>query len=483
MFQISQRASLFAFSGSFITRNTVKNSTLVQRLTECIGADKVASSDAVREQHAKDESYHEPQPPDVVVFPSCVQEVSALARACTELRVPMIPFGTGTGMEGGVVSTHKGVCVDLGKMDEVTGYNPEDFTVSVQPGVTRLALNEYAKGDGLWFPVDPGADASLCGMAATSASGTNAVRYGTMRENVLNLEVVLADGTVIHTAGEGRRTRKTAAGYNLTNLFVGSEGTLGFITGATLRLYGIPESMTSAVCQFDTINAAVMAVQEVLQSGVPIARIELLDDIMIMAANKYNGLSYDEKPSLFLEFHGSESHTEEQTKVVAEIFNDAGCSGFQWASDLQERNRLWKARHTCLYAAMALRPGTRQLSTDVCVPISQLADVIVETKQDIIDHGVVAPVVGHVGDGNFHVTLLYDPADPKEKELSFKLADRMVRRAQRVNGTCTGEHGVGIGKKKYLEEELGQGSLKVMGAIKQALDPYGLMNPGKVIPT
>ncbi|XP_068460277.1 probable D-lactate dehydrogenase, mitochondrial isoform X2 [Clinocottus analis] len=366
-------------------RSGVLDSVLSAFRSIC-GEDGVSLGEAVREQHGKDESVHRCCPPDVVLFPRCVEEVSALAKICSRHRLPIIPFGTGTGLEGGVSAVQGGVCFSLRNMDQVLDLHQEDFDVTVEPGVTRKALNASLRGTGLWFPVDPGADASLCGMAATSASGTNAVRYGTMRENVLNLEVVLADGSVLHTAGTGRRPRKSAAGYNLTNLFVGSEGTLGIITKATLRLYGIPEATVAAVCSFPSVQAAVDSTVQILQSGVPVARIEFLDDVMMDACNRFSSLSYAATPSLFLEFHGSEGSLEEQVTTAEDVTQSNGGSGFQWAKDAETRGRLWKARHDAWYASLALRPGCKAYATDVCVPLSRLPQILVETKEDLIEN-------------------------------------------------------------------------------------------------
>uniref|UniRef100_A0A671SU96 D-lactate dehydrogenase (cytochrome) n=1 Tax=Sinocyclocheilus anshuiensis TaxID=1608454 RepID=A0A671SU96_9TELE len=426
------------------------------------GDEGVSVGSAVREQHGRDESVHRCQPPDVVVFPRSVEEVSALAKICHHHQLPMIPFGTGTGLEGGVGALKGGVCFSLRKMDQVLDLHQEDFDVTVEPGVTRKGLNSYLRDTGLWFPVDPGADASLCGMAATSASGTNAVRYGTMRENVLNLEVVLADGTVLHTAGKGRRPRKTSAGYNLTNLFVGSEGTLGIITKATLRLFGIPESMVSAVCSFPSVQSAVDSTVQILQAGVPIARIEFLDDVMINACNRFNNLSYAVTPTLFLEFHGSSKSMEEQVSITEEITRDNGGSDFAWAEDEETRGRLWKARHDAWYAALALRPGCKAYSTDVCVPISRLPQIIVETKEDLIRNNITGPIAGHVGDGNFHCLIVLDPNDPDEVQRVHSFTERLARRALAMDGTCTGEHGIGLGKRALLREEVGPLAIEVM---------------------
>uniref|UniRef100_H3CDX9 Probable D-lactate dehydrogenase, mitochondrial n=1 Tax=Tetraodon nigroviridis TaxID=99883 RepID=H3CDX9_TETNG len=451
---------------------------VLSELRSICGEDNVSVGEAIREQHGRDESVHRCCPPDVVVFPHCVEEVSALAKVCHKHRLPIVPFGTGTGLEGGVSAVKGGVCLSLRKMDQVLDLHQEDFDVTVEPGVTRKALNAYLRDTGLWFPVDPGADASLCGMAATSASGTNAVRYGTMKENVLNLEVVLADGTIIHTAGKGRHPRKTSAGFNLTNLFVGSEGTLGILTKTTLRLYGIPEAIMSAVCSFPTVQAAVDSTVQILQSGVPIARIEFLDDVMIDACNKFSSLSYPVTPTLFLEFHGSERSLQEQVKTTEDITQSNGGSDFQWALDTETRNLLWKARHDAWYAALALRPGCKAYATDVCVPLSRLPQIIVETKQDLIENRVTGPIAGHVGDGNFHCLIVLDPSDPEEVQRVHLFTERLARRALTMAGTCTGEHG-GLGKRALLCEEVGHTTMQVMYSLKQMLDPKSLMNPGK----
>ncbi|XP_045892262.1 probable D-lactate dehydrogenase, mitochondrial isoform X2 [Micropterus dolomieu] len=463
-----------------VARSAALDSVLSAFRSIC-GEDGVSLGEAVREQHGKDESVHRCRPPDVVLFPRCVEEVSALAKVCNNHHLPIIPFGTGTGLEGGVGAVKGGVCFSLRNMDQVLDLHQEDFDVTVEPGVTRKALNSYLRDTGLWFPVDPGADASVCGMAATSASGTNAVRYGTMRENTLNLEVVLADGTIIHTAGKGRRPRKTSAGYNLTNLFVGSEGTLGIITKTTLRLYGIPEAVVSAVCSFPSVQAAVDSTVQVLQSGVPIARIEFLDDVMIDACNRFSSLSYPVTPTLFLEFHGSERSLEEQVNTTEDITQSNGGSDFQWARDAETRNRLWKARHDAWYAALALRPGCKAYATDVCVPLSRLPQIIVETKEDLIENRLTGPIAGHVGDGNFHCLMVVDPNDPEELHRVHLFTERLARRALTMDGTCTGEHGVGLGKRVLLCEEMGPMAIQVMQGLKDALDPKGLMNPEKIL--
>ncbi|XP_029952672.1 putative D-lactate dehydrogenase, mitochondrial [Salarias fasciatus] len=471
---------LRGYSSTVISGKTVEDGVLSSFRSIC-GEDGVSLGQAVREQHGKDESVHRCCPPDVVVFPRCVEEVSALARVCHSHRLPIIPFGTGTGLEGGVGAVKGGVCFSLRKMDAVLDLHPEDFDVTVEPGVTRKALNAYLRDTGLWFPVDPGADASLCGMAATSASGTNAVRYGTMRENVLNLEVVLADGSVLHTAGKGRRPRKTAAGYNLTNLLVGSEGTLGIITKTTLRLYGVPEATASAVCSFPSVQAAVDSTVQVLQAGVPIARIEFLDDVMIDACNRFSSLNYPVTPTLFLEFHGSERSLEEQVSTTEEITQSNGGADFQWARDAETRSRLWKARHDAWYASLALRPGCKAYATDVCVPLSRLPQIIVETKEDLIENRLTGPIAGHVGDGNFHCVMVVNPDDPDELHRVHLFTQRLARRALAMDGTCTGEHGVGLGKRSLLCEEMGDPAMRAMQSVKEALDPLNLMNPGKVL--
>merc|ERR1711971_523822 len=381
---------------------------------------------------------------------------------------------------GGISALYGGVCIDLQKMDEILDYHPEDFDVCVRPGVTREGLNHYLKDDGLWFPVDPGANASICGMCATGASGTNAVRYGTMKENCLNLEVVLADGEVVHTAGKGSRPSKSAAGYNLTSLFLGSEGTLGVITAATVRLHALPECVAAAVVGFPTVQAAVDSVVATLQCSVPMARVELLDEVQMRACNQYSGLDYPETPHLFLEFHGSETEVEAQTETVKEIATDLGGSEFIFAVQQEDRTKLWTARHRAYYADLALRPGCRSLTTDVCVPISALPQLVTRTKADIQENDLVGPMVGHVGDGNFHTMLLFDPTDPDEYKRCKDVANRMAREAIALGGTCTGEHGVGQGKMGLLKEQFGEGGIRVMRQVKAAMDPQNLMNPGKV---
>ena len=439
--------------------------------------DRFSTSAAVREHHGKDESYHPNFPPDGVAFAASTAEVSAIVTICAKHKLPIIPFGTGTSLEGGVAALAGGICIDVSGMKEVLRVSPEDLDVTVQAGVTRKQLNEYLRDTGLFFPIDPGADASLGGMASTRASGTNAVRYGTMRENVLGLTVVLPDGRVIKTGG---RARKSAAGYDLTRLFVGSEGTLGIITEVTLRLYGIPEAISAAVCPFKDIRGAVDTVIQTIQSGIPVARIELLDEVQMDAVNKYSKLDYAVAPTLFFEFHGTRRGVEEQAEMVAAIAAENGGTEFAWATRPEDRSKLWQARHDGYYAALALRPGAKGWPTDVCVPISRLADCILETKRDIAESSLLAPLVGHVGDGNFHLVYVIDPDKPEEMAEAKRLNDRMVARALAMGGTCTGEHGIGYGKMEFLEQEAGA-AFAVMGELKRAFDPDNIMNPGKVV--
>ncbi len=434
------------------------------------------ATSAMRESHGRDESWHEAALPDAVVFPESSAEVQRIVSVCAEYGVPIVPWGTGTGLEGAVCAVRGGVSVDLSEMNNIVAVHPEDLDAVVQPAVTHRALNQHLKTSGLFFPVDPGADASLGGMAATRASGTNAVRYGTMRENVLALEVVLADGRIIRT---GTRAKKSSAGYDLTRLFVGSEGTLGIITELSLRLFGTPESIAVAVCPFETLEGAVETVIATIQSGIPVARIELLDELQIKSINDFSGLSLPEKNTLFLEFHGSENSTEEQALFVEALASECGGGDFQWRTKTEERQELWRARHNVAYACKKLRPGAELWATDVCVPISRLAECILETKKDLEKTSLLAPLVGHVGDGNFHLTILVKPEIASEVEEAKRLNQRLVERAIAMDGTCTGEHGVGLGKREYLLKEHGEG-LSVMKTLKDALDPQGLMNPGKI---
>jgi D-lactate dehydrogenase (cytochrome) len=439
--------------------------------------DRLSTAKAVREQHGRDESYHAPAPPDAVAFADSTEEVSAIVAICARHKVPVIAYGTGTSLEGHVAALRGGVCIDVSRMNQVLEVNTEDLDVRLQPGVTRKQLNEYLRDTGLFFPIDPGADASLGGMAATRASGTNAVRYGTMRENVLSMTVVLADGRIIRTA---KRARKSSAGYDLTRLFVGSEGTLGVITELTLRLYGIPEAMSSATCWFKDIHGAVNAVIQTIQAGIPIARIEIADDVQMDAINRYSKLNMPVAPTLWLEFHGTERGVQEQAEMVQAIAAEHGGADFAWTTNPEDRKKLWQARHDAAYANKALRPKGQVWATDVCVPISRLAECIAETKKDIDESFLPAPIVGHVGDGNFHLTLVLDPDEPKDAAEAERLNNRLVARALALDGTCTGEHGVGYGKVDFLVAEHGE-AVSVMRTIKRALDPDNIMNPGKIV--
>lgn len=432
----------------------------------------------VRAQHGRGEAWHPPKPPDAVVFPETTEEVAWTVRACHEARVPVVPFGAGTSLEGHLLALRGGICLDLSGMNRVLEVNVADMDCRVQPGVTRRQLERELQGTGLFFPVDPGADATLGGMAGTRATGTTTVRYGGMRENVLSLEVVLADGRVIRT---GRRARKSSAGYDLTRLFLGSEGTLGIITELTLRLWPLPEAVAAAVCTFPSVEAAVDAVVETLAMAVPVARIELLDELQMEACIRHAKLEgFEPAPTLFYEFHGSEGAVREAAEVAGDIAADHGGSAFRWALAAEERNRLWRARHDAYYAALALRPGAVAWVTDVCVPISRLPEQVRAAQADIRAAGVPATILGHVGDGNFHVIFLVDPDDPREWEAVRGVNRRMVERALAADGTCTGEHGIGVGKKEALLAELGEDVVDVMRAIRRALDPHGILNPGKI---
>lgn len=448
---------------------------LVAALRQLLG-DRFSEAAAVRLQHGRDESYHTPIPPDGVAFAKTTDEVVEIVKLCARYKCPVIPYGTGTSLEGQVMAVKGGVTIDVSGMNEVLEVHPEDLNCRVQAGVTRKQLNHHLRDTGLFFPIDPGADASLGGMASTSASGTNAVRYGTMRENVIGLTVVLADGRVIKTGG---RTRKSSAGYDLTRLFVGSEGTLGIVTEVSLRLFGIPEAISAAVCSFDTLAGAVDTVIATIQSGIPVARIELLDDVQMDAVNRYSSLDYPVKSTLFFEFHGSNASVAEQAETVGQIAGEFGGGNFSWTAHTEDRNRLWQARHDAYYAALALRPGSKGWPTDVCVPISRLSDCILETKRDIEAAGLLAPLVGHVGDGNFHLVFVIDPDDADEMARAAAVNDAMVMRALAMDGTCTGEHGIGTGKIKLLEAEHGE-AIDVMRQLKKALDPDSIFNPGKI---
>jgi len=452
------------------------NAALLDELRALLG-DRLTTSRGVREHHGKDESYFPYAPPDAVVFPESTGEVRDIVNLCRRHRTPMIPFGAGTSLEGHVLAIHGGVCVDLSRMNKVLAVHETDLDAVVQAGVTRKQLNEHVRHTGLFFPVDPGADATLGGMAATRASGTNAVRYGTMRENVLALTVVLADGRVVVTS---RRSRKSAAGYELTRLFVGSEGTLGVITEITLRLYAVPEAMSAAICSFPDIAGAVNTVIQTLQAGIPIARSEALCATTIKAINAYSKTSYREQPTLFLEFHGTRAGVEEQARLLQEIARENGGMDFEWATKPEDRNRLWSARHQAYFACLQLRPGSRAVSTDVCVPISRLTECIVETSKDIERASMPIPLFGHVGDGNFHCEILIRPDSESELAEAKAFNERVVDRALAMEGTCTGEHGIGFGKMKSLRKELGE-AVDLMATLKHAIDPENLMNPGKVV--
>ncbi len=458
--------------------NSTVRSGVVRQLQSLLGERCSERSDD-RSKHAKDVSHHAAQPPDCVVFPESTAEVAAIARLCHEHRVPLIPFGTGTAVEGGVVAIHGGVCVDVSRMNRIERFSPEDMDVTVQAGVTRMQLNKFLdeSGTNLYFPIDPGADCTLGGMTATRASGTAAVRYGTMRDRVLSLTAVLATGEVIRA---GSRARKSSAGYDLTHLFVGSEGTLGVITEVTLRLARQPDAISAAVCAFDDIDAAVNAVIAILTAGIPMSRIELLDEVQMSAVNQFSGLSYRECPTLFFEFHGSAHGVVEQAEAAGAIVRRFTAEPFQWATDAAERRRLWQARHDGYYAALALRPNGAGYVTDVCVPISNLAECIRRAKLTLSATHIPAPLFGHVGDGNFHVVFSIDPNSADELAEVQRLSDELITHALALDGTCTGEHGIGLGKRAALRREFGSG-VDVMRAIKTALDPHGIMNPGKVL--
>jgi D-lactate dehydrogenase (cytochrome) len=453
------------------------DSSVLVELKALLG-DRVSTSAAVREHHGKDESYFPYAPPDAVVFVRTTEEVRDVVNICRRHRVPMIPFGVGTSLEGHILAVAGGVSIDLSQMNQVLAVHEEDLDAVVQAGVTRKQLNEYIKHTGLFFPVDPGADATLGGMAATRASGTNAVRYGTMRENVLSLKVVLADGRVIQTS---RRAKKSAAGYDLTRLFVGSEGTLGIITEVTVRLYPVQEAMSAAVCAFDSIDGCTRTVIQAIQAGIPVARCDIVCDKTVAAINKYKKTSYRVAPTVFFEFHGSQASVVEQAEAVQEIARENGGKDFVWATKPEERTQLWQARHDAYFACLQIRPGSRAVSTDVCVPISRLAECVRETMDDVKDYIAPVPLLGHIGDGNFHLMFLVDPAKPEETELAKAFNQRLVERALRLEGTCTGEHGVGMGKMGSMRMELGDDVIDVMRDIKRVLDPENLMNPGKVV--
>mgnify|MGYP000891960759 CR=1 FL=1 len=449
---------------------------MVEALKARFGA-QCSTAMAVREQHGKDESSFEAPPPAAVIFAESTQDVSDAVKIADQYGVPVIPFGVGSSLEGHLLAVQGGISIDMGRMNKVLSINAEDLTVTVQPGVNRVQLNEEIKSTGLFFPIDPGAVASIGGMTATRASGTNAVRYGTMRENVLALEVVTASGEVIRT---GTRAKKSSAGYDLTRLMVGSEGTLGVITEITLRIYPLPEAISAAICSFPSIEAAVRTTIQVIQMGIPIARVELIDVNTVRMVNAYAKLGLREEPMLLMEFHGSPSGVKEQAETVQEIASEFGGNAFEWAVTPEERTRLWTARHNSYFAAIQSKPGCRAISTDTCVPISRLADCLLDSVAEADASGLPYFLVGHVGDGNFHFGYLLDPNIPAEREVAEELNNKLVSRALRLGGTCTGEHGVGLHKMDFLVTEAGDGAVEMMRTIKRALDPKNIMNPGKI---
>jgi D-lactate dehydrogenase (cytochrome) len=440
---------------------------------------RLITSQAVREQHGHTTTWLANQPPDAVVMAQDTADIQDVVRICAANHVPVIAFGTGTSLEGQVNAPAGGICIDLRDMNRILEVHAEDLDCVIQPGVTRKALNENLRDQGLFFPIDPGADASLGGMASTRASGTNAVRYGTMRDNVLALKVVRADGEIIKT---GTRAKKSSAGYDLTHLFVGAEGTLGIISELTIKLRGIPETIAAAACSFATVAGACQATILAIQTGIPVARIELLNEAQVRACNAYSKLTLPETPLLLLEFHGSEADVAEQSKNFREIAEDCGSGAFTWTTRPEDRTKLWQARHDAYWAVKSLRPGSDVAATDVCVPISRLAECVSETEEDLARMNLLAPIVGHVGDGNFHCSMVCDPNDAGEVARAEDFMYRLVKRAQAMGGTCTGEHGIGQGKQKYLRAELGIEALESMRAIKQALDPHNIFNPGKILP-
>ena len=439
--------------------------------------DRLSTNASVREQHGHDESWHHPAAPDAVCFVRSTAEVAAIVKACNAHRVPVLAYGVGTSIEGQVIAERGGICIDLSQMNAIHAVRAEDMDATVEAGITRSQLNAHLRDTGLFFSVDPGADATLGGMASTRASGTNTVRYGTIRENVLSMTVVMPDGEIVRT---GARARKSAAGYDLTHLLIGAEGTLGIITELTVRLHGLPEAVSAATVGFEDVAGAVDAVIASIQYGIPMARIELLDDLSMQAVNRYSGLRHPEQPTLFLEFHGSAAAVAEQAEQMGALCREFGGSGFAWATREEDRSALWAARHNAAYAAKQLRPGMEFHATDVCVPISRLAGAIEAARADVAELGLTAPLFGHVGDGNFHLVVVIDRDNPQELAALDTLNERLITRAQAAEGTCTGEHGVGLGKRRYLEAEHGAG-LNVMRAIKAALDPNDIMNPGKLL--
>lgn len=452
--------------------------SLITELSQRFGQ-RFSQGKSICLQHGRDESVHQPQPPTGVVLAESTEEVAYIVSRCATHQIPIIPYGVGSSVEGHVLAPFGGISIDLSSMNKVLVIHAEDGDATVQAGVTRKQLNDALKGTGLFFPIDPGADASLGGMAATRASGTNAVRYGTMRDNVMATTTVLADGRIMKTGG---RAKKSSAGYDLTRLLVGSEGTLGIMTELTVKLYPIPEAISAAVCTFPNVDAAVQTVIQTIQLGVPIARIELLDPLAIKAINLYSKTTLNEAPTLFFEFHGSTNSAKEQAEIVQEVANEMGGTDFEWATRPEDRTRLWQARHDAYFACLQLKPGSRAGSTDVCVPISRLAECIAATNEDIAKTNLPIPLLGHVGDGNFHLILLVDTANPEEQAAADWISQRVVERAIAMEGTCTGEHGIGLGKRKYMVLEHGEVAVDMMRAVKAALDPNNLLNPGKILP-
>ena len=457
----------------------LKRNSLAQSIAEIgdVLGDRLTTATAAREQHGKDQTWNPGSPPDAVAFVRTTAEVQKIVTICARYGTPVIPYGAGTSLEGHIAALFGGISIDFAQMNRVLEVNAEDLDARVEAGVTRKQLNMHLRDQGLFFPIDPGADASLGGMAATRASGTNAVRYGTMRENVLSLTIVMANGEIVRTA---KRAKKSSAGYDLTRLLVGSEGTLGVITEVGLKLYGIPESIAAGVCPFPTIEAACNAVIQTIQIGIPVARIELVDELHVKAFNVYSKLDLKVVPTLFVEFHGTPASTAEQSEIFSAIAGELGGGPFEWATREEERQKLWQARHDAFWATKALMPGKEVFSTDVCVPISRLAECVRETQEDLARYGLFGPIVGHVGDGNFHVVLYCDRSDEAEVARVTTFYERLIHRAIAMDGTSTGEHGVGLGKMKFLEAEHGSG-LAVMRQIKQALDPNNILNPGKII--
>ena len=460
-----------------LRRNSAGIAGAIAELEAAFG-NRVVTSQAVREQHANTTTWVAGEPPDAVVYPQSADDVQQIVRICARHRAPVIAFGTGTSFEGHVNAPYGGVSIDLKDMNRIIAIHPQDFDCVVEPGVTRKQLNDYLRDQGLFFPVDPGADASLGGMCSTRASGTTAVRYGTMKDNVLALKVVRPDGELMTTS---RRARKSSAGYDLTRLMVGAEGTLGIITELTLKLHGLPEATASAVCRFPSIQAACDAAITAIQTGIPIARVELLDEIQVKVCNTYSKLGLPEEPTLFLEFHGTQASVTEQSERFGDIAREYGAGSFEWSARPEDRTRLWQARHDIFWALRGYRAGAKVVVTDVCVPISRLAECVTETKRDAETSGIIAPIVGHVGDGNFHASVMVMMEDPEEVAAAKAFVDRVAERALAMEGTCTGEHGIGEGKKHLLEPEHGAATIDVMRAIKRALDPDNIMNPGKIV--